>query len=99
MLKDYPEHIEEIQRALNRVLEKKPLPGVPPFERALWMLEGTLNRFIDEARDQLELAGAAGDPEEIAKAKQRELLMLRARLQRDWDDLWEFFEGSKGASA
>jgi len=98
MLKDYPEHIEEIQRSLNDVAAK-PLKGTPVFEQALWALEGALGSFIDEARDQLELAEAAGDPEEIAKAKQRELLMLRTRLQRDWDDLWEFFEGNRGASA
>ena len=99
MLKDYPEHIEEIQRALNRVLEKKPLPGVQPFERALWMLEDTLERFINEARQELKLAEASGDPQAIEKARQKRRLMFDARGERDWDDLWEFFEGNRGASA
>jgi len=99
MLKDYPEHIEEIQRALNRVLEKKPLPGVPPFERALWMLEGTLESFVSEARQEVKRAEASGDPQAIEKAKRREILMHHACMQRASHGLWEFFEGSKGASA
>ncbi|HYP85057.1 hypothetical protein [Variovorax sp.] len=98
MLKDYPEHIEEIQRSLNDVAAK-PLKGTPVFEQALWALEGALGSFIDEAQEELRLAEASGDPQAIENARQKRHLMFDARGERDWDDLWEFFEGNRGASA
>lgn len=52
MLRDYPEHIERLQDALNWVVEH-PARGTPPFERAIWALEGRIETFISEARDEL----------------------------------------------
>ncbi|HYP85056.1 hypothetical protein [Variovorax sp.] len=98
MLKDYPEHIEEIQRSLNEVAAK-PLKGTPVFEQALWALEGALESFVSEARQEVKRAEASGDSQAIEKAKRREILMHHACMQCDSNGLWEFFEGSKGASA
>jgi hypothetical protein len=70
MLKDYPEHIQELQRSLNRVVAK-PFLATPLFEQAIWALEGTLESFIDEARSELQAAEAAGDEEAIAKAAEK----------------------------
>ena len=78
MLKDYPEHIADIQLSLNRLIEK-PLHGIPPFEEAVWLLEDALSAFISEARAELQAAEASGDAQAIAGAKAKELLMFRAR--------------------
>lgn len=78
MLKDYPEHIKTLQEDLNKVVSK-PHPGVPLLEVAIWMLEGALETFISEARDELDSAKASGDVEAIERAKQKEFLMRDCR--------------------
>ncbi|WP_122100668.1 hypothetical protein [Solilutibacter pythonis] len=92
MLKDYPEHVERLQQTLNRIIEK-PMRGTPPFERAIWLLEGCLETFVSEVRDELEAAEESGDVEVIARAKSKELLMGRARHQGIYalDDLSNYF--------
>jgi hypothetical protein len=62
MLKDYPDHIQELQKSLNRVITK-PSKSTPPFEVAIWELERTLETFIDEAREELKAAEASGESE------------------------------------
>jgi hypothetical protein len=44
MLKDYPEYIHRLQNDLMRVITK-PSKSTPPFEVAIWELEGTLETF------------------------------------------------------
>ncbi|MGO4776412.1 hypothetical protein AB4084_13065, partial [Lysobacter sp. 2RAB21] len=56
-LKDYPEHIERLQAALNSAAEN-PSKATLPFEFAIWMLKGTLGEFVDEARDEVQAAQA-----------------------------------------
>lgn len=96
MLRDYPGHIERLQQALNWVIEH-PASGIPPFERAVWALEGRTETFISEARDELERAERTGNPEEISRAKKKELLMLHSRSTGSWKmkDLLAYFDARK----
>lgn len=55
-----------------------------PFDDAISALEGRLATFIIEARDELASAEASGDAKAIAGAIEKEMLMLRAGLQRQW---------------
>lgn len=98
MLKDYPEHIERLQEVLNKVVEK-PSAATPPFEVAIWMLEGALEEFTSKARDELEAAEANGDSAVIARAEDKRLLMGQARHQGIYavDDLWNYFQANKEA--
>ena len=97
MLKDYPEHLARLQQVLNIVLEKPP-SITPKFERALWALEGRLETFISEAREELNAAEATGDPETIARAKRKELLMLHSSSSGNWDceNLMDYFGFPEG---
>jgi hypothetical protein len=74
MLKDYPEHIERLQEVLNRNMESG--PSLMPFDEAIWSLEGRLETFISEARQELRVAEANGDPETIATAHKKLNLIL-----------------------
>jgi hypothetical protein len=97
MLKEYPEHIERLQQALNSVVDK-PMKGTPPLEVAIWELEGTLEIFISEAREELRAADENGNPEAIAAGKKKVLLMLDCRSSRSaWHmkNLIEHFDGMK----
>ena len=97
MLKDYPEHIEGLQQSLNRLLEK-PMHGVDPFDRAIWLLEGRLETFISEAGDELKAAEASGDAPAIQKAKDKDFAMGRARLNMGgMSDLLAYFDTHKEA--
>lgn len=78
MLKDYPEHIDRLQQSLNRLVAK-PRHGIGLFEQAIWVLEGDLESFMDEARAELVAAEAGGDDQAIVRAEAKERLMFRAR--------------------
>lgn len=78
MLKDYPEHIERLQEVLNYVVETSSA-GVSPFDRAIWVLEGRLETFISEARDELKAAEARGDAEAIQRARTKRHVFGSAR--------------------
>jgi len=94
MLKDYPEHVERLQEALNSVVEK-PVKGMPPLEVAIWELEGTLETFVSEAREELRASEESGNPEAIAAGKKKVLLMLHCGKSSAWDiaNLMEHFDG------
>lgn len=98
MLKDYPGHIERLQEALNTVVEK-PSKAAPPFEVAIWVLEGGLETFIFEAREDLEAAKTHADSDAISHADEKLRLMFRARSSnggmKGMHDLWEYFEKNK----
>lgn len=96
MLKDYPEHIAGLQQSLDRLIEK-PMHGTPPFERAIWLLEGRLETFIAEARAELKVAEASGDVEAIANAKEKEFVMGYARANMWLPDLRAYFDDHKEA--
>lgn len=102
MLKDYPEHLQTLQAALNSAVEK-PSNGIPLVEQATWALEGTLTRFAVDAREETNLAELGGDPVAIAQAKAKERLMFQASSSNGgmrlglMDDLWDYLESIKGA--
>ena len=96
MLKDYPQHLEELQKALNSVVEKPP-HGTPPFEMAVWMLEDTLSAFMVDAREKLKAAEASGDAQAIAKAEEKRSVMGRALANMWMPDLRAYFEAHKEA--
>lgn len=70
MLEDYPEHICRLQEVLDYLVET-PSAGVDPFDRAIWLLEGRLETFKNEARKDLKAAEASGNAETIARAKMK----------------------------
>ena len=74
LLKDYPEHIERLQEALNTIIAK-PSFGTPQFEVAIWALEGRTGTFVTEAQDELESAKLAGNPAAITAAEKKLDLM------------------------
>lgn len=101
LLKDYPDHIEQLQRALISVSDGRQ-SYAPPFEAAVWLLEDCLSAFKSEARAEIDAAVASGDPQAIERAKEKERLMSfagssnigMARL----DDLRKYFDlHSRGA--
>ncbi|HDS1831221.1 TPA: hypothetical protein UMU63_002752 [Stenotrophomonas maltophilia] len=77
MLKDYPGHIEQLQKVLNSVMDRR-IRSIPPFEAAVWLLEDHLSGFISEARAELATADASGNPEAIAQAQGKVELMFFA---------------------
>lgn len=83
ILKDYPDHIEELQKALNSVKDRR-IKSTPPFEAAVWALEGKLGGFIRDARIELADAEASNDSHAIARAKQKEDLMSTASFKHHW---------------
>jgi hypothetical protein len=99
MLKDYPEHIKTLQDNLNKVVAKRS-PGIDPFDRAIWMLESSMDSFYSEAREELKTAEASGDAETISRAKEKEKLMGRAGSSnggmKGLHELWSYFEVHKG---
>lgn len=78
LLKDYPEHIEQLQKAINSIGNRR-IKSIPPFEAAVWLLEDCLSAFKSEARAEIDAAVASGDPQAIERAKEKERLMSFAR--------------------
>lgn len=103
MLKDYPEHIDRLQEALEGFATPK--LRLMPFDEAIWVLEGALEEFIAEAREELQAAESSGGPAAIERAKAKESLMFRARSGNGgmrlglMDDLWDYFQTNKGVFA
>ena len=92
MLKDYPEHIERLQAALNRIMEKK-MSGADPFERAIWLLEGRLETFVSEARQELRAAEESGNVDAITRAKSKKFTFGAARADMGLlSDLQAYFK-------
>ena len=96
MLKDYPGHIERLQQDLNWMIEN-PASGVPPFERAIWLIEGCIESFISEARDELDAAEVLGDAEAIAQADRKLDLMFscRSSVLFGCENLASYFDNRK----
>ncbi|WP_235303977.1 hypothetical protein [Stenotrophomonas geniculata] len=98
MLKDYPEYIERLQKALNSVKDRR-IKSTPPFEAAVWLLEDHLSGFIAEARAELATAETSGNPQAIAQANEKLELMFMARSggggMLNISDLAAYFETHK----
>lgn len=94
MLKHYPELIERLQEELNYLVEKPP-SVTPPFERAIWILEDTLDSFAADAREDVNVAEAGGDADAIASAKSKRFAVGSARAALgDLSDLYAYFNAS-----
>ena len=86
MLKDYLEHIEQLQTALISVSHGRQ-SYAPRFEAAVWLLEDCLTGFVAEARAELATAEASGDPKAIAQSQRKEKLRpLRDPATLAWPD-------------
>jgi hypothetical protein len=72
-----------LQQSLNTVLTD-PVKGQPPFEVAIWVLEGTLDTFVDEARNELEAVELTGDLTSIERSKSKLSLMRGAGFKGRW---------------
>lgn len=83
MLQAHPELIERLQESLNRVITN-PVKSQPPFEVAIWELEGTIEGFVEEARKELEAAEASGEPAAIEQARSKLSLMRSAGFKGRW---------------
>jgi hypothetical protein len=98
ILREYPEHIERLQDVLASF--GVPKNRVMPFDEAIWALEGRLETFVAEAREELSAAEESADASEIERAKAKELLMLQASSKGRWigdDGLWNYFQENKEA--
>jgi hypothetical protein len=99
MLKEYPELIERLQESLNKVITD-PVKSEPPFEVAIWRLEGALDSFVDEALVELDAARASGDAAAIGKADAKRRLMLFAGSSgggmHDLSELHAYFQAHWG---
>lgn len=99
MLKDYPGHIEQLQGVLARSVERSRRLPLMPYDDAISALEGRLETFIFEARDELKVAEMSDDPLVVAAAQEKWRLMRMARSggggMLDISDLAEYFERQK----
>ncbi|HAL22018.1 MAG TPA: hypothetical protein DCP40_04725 [Stenotrophomonas sp.] len=97
MLKDYPEHIKQLQEALISVSNGRQ-NYAPPFEAAVWLLEDCLTAFKREARAEIDAAVAAGDSQALERAKEKERLMSFARSSNiglaDLSELHAYFDAN-----
>ena len=98
ILKDYPDHIEELQRALNSVKDRR-IKSTPPFEAAVWLLEDCLDGFISDAQGELTAAQASDDAKSVTAADEKFKLMFRARSgnggMKGLHELHEYFNTSE----
>lgn len=78
MLKDYPEHIQRLQDALNEYA-RKPFK-LMPFDGAIWALEGRLETFCLEASEEVRMAEESRDPARISRAREMKSAFSAARV-------------------
>lgn len=99
ILKAYPGHIERLQHALNWTIEH-PSAATPPFEVAIWALEGRLETFISEARHELQAAEDGGDSDAIAQADRKLKVMLDCSSRNVWKarNLLRYFDDMEDRS-
>ncbi len=82
-LKDYPGHVERLQRALQGVALARQA-RLPRIEMALWVLEDHVGRLLAEARRELEAARCSGNAEWLARATKTEAVMFTLRQRHQW---------------
>ncbi len=82
-LKNYPEYLSRLQDTLNTLI-REPAPGVDPFERAVWLLDGQIEAFYHEAQSELNAARAGGDARTVEAAKAKSTLMIQAGSKASW---------------
>jgi len=82
-LKDYPELTQKIQQRLNDAL-LKPFRGTEPLDEAIGAIEGALDPAYAKANEDLEAIEQAGDAPAIEKARQKMMVLLKARNKSRW---------------
>lgn len=82
MLKDYPDHIADLQRLIASFAEK-PTPW-SRYEELIWAFEDSASSFFQDAGAELKVAKESGDVELILKADAKEKQMGRIVLQKPW---------------
>lgn len=99
LLKDYPDHLERLQEALNYAFDgPKPVRGGAShvFEQVIWALEGRLETFFREANAELRVAEADGEGDAIARARQKKSAMGFASSINDGmanlDEVWNYIQ-------
>lgn len=97
-LKDYPELIADLQETLTgtglTLFMSKTL-RYDQFEIAIALLEVCLETYWSDAAEEVKAAEATGDVALIAKAKEKEMLMINCRtdsLGRGVGELKAFFD-------
>lgn len=96
-LKDFPELIAELEENLKTVGRN---PGMSKaqltdqFEAAIWRLEDKLGHYEVAAAEESRKAEATGNAALIARAKEKELLMMgcSSSVKRCLDELGSFFD-------
>lgn len=99
MLSEYPEQLQILQTALNRVVER-PSSGAPLLEQAIWALETTLTGFAVAAREETKVAEASGDRLAIERSTSKQSLIFRAASKIVWlgdKSLIEYFRTPGGS--
>jgi hypothetical protein len=97
-LKDYPELIAGLQEVLvttGVTLFMSKTQRTDQFELALASLEGRLGTYMSNAAKEVQAAEATGDAALIAKAKEKEMLMIGCRggkLLQSLEELGSFFD-------
>lgn len=97
-LKDYPELIADLQESLTgtglTLFMSKTL-RYDQFEIAIALLEACLETYWSDAAKEVKAAEATGDVALIAKAKEKEMLMIQCRsgnLVDSYGELIAFFD-------
>ncbi|MBV8379405.1 MAG: hypothetical protein JO369_01395 [Paucibacter sp.] len=104
-LQDYPEVIQIIQDDLNDCVNEmvgRPT-SPPPFEQAVWALEGRLGDLMQKADREAEAAEARSDAMAMARASTRAFVIGCTRSDAPWygdhseHSLWNYFQVHKEA--
>lgn len=82
-LKNHPDHLERLQLALQGVAVA-PTTRLPRIDMAVMAIDDRLNRFLAEARDELDAAQRSGDPERLVSAASEEAFMAALCRRNAW---------------
>ena len=82
MLKDYPDHIADLQRLIASFADKP--TSWSRYEELIWAFEDSASSFFQDAGAELKVAKESGDVDLISKAEEKEKQMGRIVLQSPW---------------
>lgn len=89
----HPEHLAELECALKSVVAQRSM-NPDPFERAVWALTDTLEKFAVDARATHRHAAVSGDSAALKGADQELAFMLQSgtALSYDLTSLQRYFK-------
>lgn len=92
-LKDHPELIARLKEGLAAVGLRRGMSRAQrtdQLERSFWRMGSDMDTFVENARDEMAVAEAAGETAQVANARKKSHLLQRH--QRDGgDELMRFF--------